>query len=106
MHFLSGLEKRDVCLATSRRHFNPPSWWEQLKCRATEKSCGFGRCSSVEVIGHCRYEKPSSRALNTSHPERSEAESKDPAAKLKRNATEFLASLGLTSVRHDFILSR
>jgi len=35
----------------------------------------------------------------------SEAESKDPAAKLKRNATGFLASLGLTSVRHDFILS-
>ena len=34
---LSGLEKRDVCLATSRRHFNPLSRWEQSKCRATER---------------------------------------------------------------------
>src|SRR5215216_2274417 len=81
MLFLSGVEKRDVYLATYRRHFNPLNRSGESKCRATERRYGFGRCSSVEVIGRCRYEKLFSRALNTSHPERSEVESKDPAAK-------------------------
>ena len=37
MRFLSGLEKRNMYLAISRRHFSPLSRWEQSKYRATEK---------------------------------------------------------------------
>src|SRR5439155_27113947 len=94
MRFLSGLEKRDVYLATYRRHFNPLSRWGQSKCRATERCYGFGRCFYVEVIGPCRYEKLFSRALNTSHLSEAKRSRRIPRRSLKVTLGDSSTSLG------------
>ena len=65
--FIRDGEKATRATQHQGRHFNRPSWLARLKCRATGSHCAHGRCFSVEITAHSRYEKPSSKAPRRGH---------------------------------------
>src|SRR5207247_2067590 len=49
--------KSSACRTISKQAFNPPSWLARFKYRATGSRCEPGRCFSVEITAHFRYER-------------------------------------------------
>src|SRR4029453_1135694 len=71
-HSLFETARSNACRTISKLAFNRRSWLARFNYPAPGTRCEPGKCFSVEITAHSRYEKPPRQASRRVHPERSE----------------------------------